>query len=105
MQQLKQRERAGLVLPQADAEVGLVEHAADPHDLAADGGDEHQLFFQIAAVIGEAAGEDVGIAAEEGRLVFGDHATQPIGIDDLEIGQMADDFERGPLARNGACDE
>ena len=82
--------------------VGRGKRAEDAgHGLAA-GFDEVELLGKVPLVIGEFGGEGGFIAAEESRLVLGENRFHPVEIHRLKIGEVADDFQRAPLAGNGA---
>jgi hypothetical protein len=101
-EQLLQRERAALVV-HADALQRLVRQGAqDAGELAARPFHDRQLLLQIAAVVVQRRGETVFVGAEQGRLVLGDDPLHAVGVDGVEVRQVADDLERAPLARDGA---
>ena len=67
--------------------------------------DEQEFLFGNPVVLGQACGEQIRIAAGKGRLILGNHPLHPVATDDLEVGQMADDLQSGPLAGKGAGHE
>src|SRR3954468_7938768 len=49
-------------------------------------------------LVGQMGGERIRVAAEECWALFGDHALHAIGVNRLEVGQMADDLAGRPFA-------
>jgi hypothetical protein len=76
-------------------EVGI---AQDAGDLAADERDELEFLFDVAFVVVESGGEVIGVAAEEGGIIFDEDAFHAIGEDGFKIGEVADDLLDGPFA-------
>ena len=51
-----------------------------------------------AQVVSQGHGEAVFVGTDEGRLFLGDDAFHAVGHDRLEVGEVADDFQRAPFA-------
>jgi len=81
-------------------EILLLQSAKDSSDLLANQLRELKLLFGIPLMIGQPSGKGIGIAAKQGRLILGNHPLDPVGIYDFEVGQMTDDFQSGPFARD-----
>ena len=75
----------------------------DDGDLLADRFDQGEFALQVAIVVGQLLGEEGLVAAGQGRFIFGNHALDAVGEDDLKIGQMADDFQSGPTICRGSA--
>ncbi len=67
--------------------------------------DDLEFFLEVAIVVGEAGGEEVGIPAGQQRIVFSDDPFHASRVHGLEIGEVTDDFEDRPLAGNRAGDQ
>ncbi len=74
----------------------------DPSHLLADRLDQPEFFVGVALAVRQPGSEQILITAEQGWFVFGNHPFDPVGSDNLEVSQVADDFQGGPLAGDGS---
>ena len=72
----------------------------DPSHVPPTSGDQLQLLFHIASLIGQPSSKQVGIAAEKSRFLLSDDALHAIDVDRLEIGNVTNDLPRRPFAGN-----
>ena len=77
----------------------------NPSHLFADRLDQQKFLVGIPLVVGQPGSERLLVTAEQGWFVLGNHSLYPVRTDDLEVCQMADDLQRGPLAGNGPGEE
>ena len=60
--------------------------------MSADGQNHIQLFFQISLSVGEFRRKNIGIATKQSWTILCHDALQPIGIDQLKVGKMANNL-------------
>ena len=105
LQECSQAEWASFAVATDSLEVGCRNGSQDCGHLLANVLDQFQFTFEVSIVIGEFRGKLVGVSAEEGRLVFGERPLHAVGVNRLKVGEVCDEFERAPFARNRSREE
>jgi hypothetical protein len=98
--ELTQGDDARLVVHGLTVEGFRGERAEDAVHLGTVDADHVELLAHVALVVGQPG--DIGglVEAHEQRLVHGDDPLHPVGVDLLGVGQVGDDFQGGPFARD-----
>ena len=104
-EKLLDREWTGFAVDAAALPVSGRKGTQNPCDVAAAGLDQPQLFFHIALVIGQPRRILLLVTTRDRRLVLGNGRRRTIDADHFEVGQMGDDFQRAPFARNGPSED
>ena len=86
-EQCGQRHRPGFRMDAPALKILGLQRSQNPSDLLTDQCDQEKFLFGIPLVVGQPSGEYFLVAAKQSRLVLGDHPLDPVGTDDLEVGQ------------------
>ena len=100
-----QAEWASFAVATDSLEVGYGNGSQNCGHLLANNLDQFQFTFEVSIVIGEFRSKLVGVSAEECRLVFGERPFHAIGVNRLKVGEVCDEFERAPFARDRSREE
>ena len=97
-QQRLQRHRPRFGVIAGSHKIGRLQLAQNRRHVLPYGDHERQFLVDGTALVGEPCGKRVRVAAEERRAQFGNDPLHAIGIDRLEVRQVAHDLPGGPFA-------
>ena len=99
-EELLERERSGFTVDAAPREISFGQRAQHPRDVTAAEFNQAELFFQIALVVGQAGGVLLLVPAGKDWFFLGDNGRKSVRSNDLKVGQVRDDLQSRPFARD-----